>query len=80
MLYKGYKLTNFSCAAADLKYVQAAYHDAIDLALGDEHFDKLGVGFIEDMFFLKAVSLLYPSPVNKDKPFSIERIKEDETN
>lgn len=78
MKYKGYALTNFSCNANNVSKVQECYQSAVDLALADEHFDKLGVGFIEDIFYLKTIGLLNPLPTHKTKPFEIRIIEENE--
>lgn len=78
MKYKGYALTNFTCAAYDLSDLQVCYQSAVDLAMNDPHFDKLGIGLIEDIFYLKSLKLLGKSPCGLEKPFTIREIPANE--
>lgn len=78
MKYKGYALTNFTCAAHDLSAVQECYTSAVDLAMNDPHFDKLGIGLIEDIFYLKSLKLLGKSPREGEKPFTVREIPANE--
>ncbi len=75
MKYNGYVLTNFTCAANEVHHINLAFTQSVDIALEDPHFDKLGIPFIEDMFYLKAWPYLGKPLKDAEKPFKIREIE-----